>query len=184
MKLIIKELSVTNDLILPAIIKDKIDKYVFDIDKKRCKLGWSIILSEFLLSNTIDNFNVYYNCYNKPYIKQFYFNISHHDNIVAVIINDTECGIDISGSKNNTIIDISLFANYFTLNEFLLINNDQHLFHKYWSIKEAFIKFLGTGLNVNLQLVEINDNYVVYNNSKYKYSQFLYHDKYWVCYFS
>ena len=72
--------------ILPLEIKTKIDNFVFDDDKKRTAIAWTVILEEYLINHKLENFKLYYNEYKKPYIKEFYFNISHHESIIVVII--------------------------------------------------------------------------------------------------
>jgi phosphopantetheinyl transferase len=71
---------------------------------------------------------------NKPYINGIYFNISNSAELIAIVISDQECSIDIEYvdyKRNIDLISQRLF------NE--VLNNE--LFYQKWTIFEANIKY-------------------------------------------
>jgi len=110
------------------------------------------------------------NKYGKPYLKNkhVFFNISQTDNYIAIAINNYEVGIDINELEKYS----KSFAKYaFTDKEISKINkskNKDFAFTKAWTIKESYLKYLGTGLRNCLNKIEVKDtNIFVKKYSKY-----------------
>ena len=92
----------------------------------------------------------------KPYLKEYshvYFNLSHTKNIIACVISNEEVGMDVEHIREfreNTIEKV------FTENEKVMIgNNKEELVHM-WTMKEAYVKLLGTGISDIWEGVEIS----------------------------
>lgn len=101
-----------------------------------------------------------YNEYGKPYLKnkQVYFNISHSKNLIAIIISDVECAIDIQIVENKKAHD-KYIKKILSDDEKEIYNN--HLdkisyFYELWTKKETYYKYLGTGINIS-DLLKINN---------------------------
>lgn len=100
-------------------------------------------------------------------IPNFNFNASHHGDYVA-IASEPLCivGLDIVSyvvPEKETIAGfMQNFAIYFSSFEWASITNagtsDEMLsaFYRYWSLKEAFVKAVGTGLGYRLDKVEFH----------------------------
>lgn len=130
--------------------------------------------------------------YGKPFVNlPIQFNISHSGNIIIAAFSETsEIGIDIEQVKQ---IPIEIFKPIFLKEEYKYIQNQPekqrlNIFYKFWTLKESYIKYLGTGLyrdmntfgftlnsTINLkELIEpsyINEiQFITGNIENYKYS--------------
>ena len=127
-----------------------ISKYKLEDDYLRSLIAWYLlkkyIKDDFFID--LNEENIVLNEMGKPYIEsEVYFNISHSNNFVAVIISESECGIDIEvyDKKRNWEV---LKKNILTESELNSINDNVDIV-KYWSIKEAYFKMLGTGITLS-----------------------------------
>lgn len=102
----------------------------------------------------------------KPYFKnhkEIFFNISHSKNLAMVAFSKKEVGCDIQVVKNSSeeLYNIVLSndeKNYlFSINDGVKRNAE---FYKLWAIKEAKLKYEGTGLRDSLIDVQDNNAYV------------------------
>ncbi|MEA5592798.1 4'-phosphopantetheinyl transferase family protein [Rivularia sp. UHCC 0363] len=101
----------------------------------------------------------------KPFLDRNYhrnlgFNLSHSQNfaLYAVTLNDS-IGVDLECFNSTTDV-VSLAQRFFLPSEFAAIKSapqeqQQQLFFRYWTCKEAYLKATGTGLK-DLQKVEIS----------------------------
>lgn len=131
---------------------------------------------EFDLSNEI---KFKYNDLGKPFLddqKQYHFQFSDSSsNKVFVMVfelnSDTPIGVDLSHSKQDSISDTLFqeqFRPIFDRSEIEQLNNIPNnenryvTFNQLWTLKEAFTKLLGSGLNIDLSkfFFNINNNYV------------------------
>lgn len=94
------------------------------------------------------------NEYGKPFFSGAYashFNISHSGRWVAFAISDSPIGIDV---EEGLFYDEELAINYFTSDEqayvFSRDEGRRERFYEIWTLKESFIKQLGTGLSTPL----------------------------------
>lgn len=157
-------------------------KYSDNEMKKISLKAWSllseILLKEYSVELTKDN--IHYNDCNKPYLKNsnIYFNISHSRNLIAIIIDEKECGIDIEYIDYSK--DISKICKR------VLSNKEQKLlkfkinkykyFYKLWTKKEAFYKKQGSGINYKQLNNDIKyeniKSYIVKNKNEKYYVSF------------
>ena len=137
---------------MPLIRKNKIDKYVFDEDKK-LSLGAGVLLNKI----NIINKTIVYNENDKPYVNDnsIYFNISHSDNLVACAISDKEIGVDIESIKEFSFDLINNVYNYEEI-DFIKETKDFSLYTKLWTMKESYMKYLGTGLSMDAKAIHID----------------------------
>ena len=136
--------------------RSKFDSFLQYDDKCRFIVGHITI--RFLLNKNIkhevENIEFYYNKYGKMFIigDKLQFNISHSNNIVAIVISDDECGVDVEYCKDIEYEELS--ALYFANTE--KCNNKQD-FYRIWTIKEAYLKMQGKGLINDLQGINTNE---------------------------
>ena len=90
----------------------------------------------------------------KPYIKGFpiHFNISHAGDFVVCVFSEQAVGIDIEQIKE---IDLKIAQRFFCQHEYedLLAKQESEqldYFYSLWTLKESYIKWLGTGLSTPL----------------------------------
>ena len=102
------------------------------------------------------------NEHQKPYIENidnFFFNISHSGKWVVLAHNSKEIGVDIEKIKSKGQID-SFAKRFFTEKERMYIEenpkNKEKCFTEIWTGKEAYMKYLGTGLSEGLTTFSID----------------------------
>ena len=103
-----------------------------------------------------------YNKHQKPYIEnmeKFFFNISHSGKWVVFAHNSKEIGVDIEKIKSKGQID-SFAKRFFTEKERMYIEENpedkEKCFTEIWTGKEAYMKYLGTGLSEGLTTFSID----------------------------
>lgn len=92
----------------------------------------------------------------KPYIdniKGFHFNISHSGKWVVCAISDALIGIDIEKIKET---NFKVAKRFFSEEEYIDLSNKESVskteyFYDIWTLKEAYLKAIGTGLTVPLR---------------------------------
>lgn len=96
----------------------------------------------------------------KPYLADypdFHFNISHSGNLAVCAVFDREVGIDI---QERRMLHGNIAARFFSETENAKLNTcetkeEQDVrFFRYWSAKEAYVKFTGEGLAQGLAHIE------------------------------
>ncbi len=132
---------------------EKIDTYKSNINRQRKLLGEMLAyrgLQKYF--NLNDEEIVFkYSSKGKPSLKNQhnqYFNISHSGDWVICGISDTEIGVDVEFMSK---AKMNVANRYFTLNEVAKLNSlvdkeQDDYFFLLWTVKESYLKFLGTGL--------------------------------------
>ena len=133
----------------------KANRYKIEDDKIRSLLS-SYLLKYVLKDNNVDNYNIIVNEFGKPYLEgnKFYFNISHSHDFVVCAISNKEVGIDIE--KVRPVNELVL-NKCFTNEEKDFVKNEQD-FIKVWTLKESYIKHIGTGLKTKLNSFSVISN--------------------------
>jgi 4'-phosphopantetheinyl transferase len=149
--------------ILNSVEKEKASKFKQYVHKKYYILSHAIL--RLLLSKYInvapELISIHEDEYGKPFLKSYniHFNISHSNTKLAIAIAKFDIGIDIEYINPNfdihQISDIALSEN-----EKLNINRlkgdfQKELFYSYWTKKEALLKGVGTGINIDLNKLEV-----------------------------
>lgn len=124
------------------------------------------------IDRLLKDYQIIYNEYGKPYIKEnkFYFNKSHTKNLCALIIDDKECGIDIEQIRKYN----EKMANKILSNEEIKYinskNKKDYFFTLIWTLKESYLKALGTGINVPLKNISfIKNNKIRFKQKEYNF---------------
>ena len=119
----------------------------------------------------ISEYEIIYNEYNKPYLKneKIYFNISHSNGTIVLVISDKEIGVDVE----YFVYKESVVRKYFTnneQNEILNSKNKVYDFTRIWVMKEAFVKMKGIGISyglININTTKIKEQIELIENEKY-----------------
>lgn len=99
----------------------------------------------------------------KPYLagvtEQVYFNLSHSGEYVVCAFSDSEIGVDIEKIR---LERMGVARRFFHPEEIRALEETgedgrQELFFKYWSVKESFLKYKGTGLRCPLSSFAVSD---------------------------
>lgn len=86
----------------------------------------------------------------KPYLKgqtNVFFNISHCKNLVVCAISDHKIGIDVE-SRNRRVTDVlaKKILGATEWNQYQKSENPSFTLLKFWTLKESYLKYVGTGL--------------------------------------
>ncbi len=137
--------------------KKKIASYINKEDAYRTLLGdvmiRSVICKRYKISNQKIRYS--YNIYGKPdWIedKDFYFNISHSGNWIVCIVGNVPVGTDIEQIRP---IQLELISQLFSMEEVMDLNSKTiieriNYFYDLWTLKESYVKAIGTGLSTSL----------------------------------
>lgn len=128
--------------------KKKVDLLLRENDKKLTILS-QILLTKLLndkYSLNYKNLEIKYNKYNKPFIDNIYFNISHSNEYAVVVTSNNKIGVDIEYIRK---VDLNII-NYFCTDlekTYILTSEDKYksLF-EIFCLKESYFKMLGTGI--------------------------------------
>lgn len=136
----------------------------------------NISSSEFLKSTlnkvyNISNYEIIYNKYNKPYLKDsnLYFNISHDKDTTVLVIGDKEIGVD----TQYLTYKEKVIKHSFNKKEQLIMENSlnkRYDFTRIWVMKESYLKCLGIGIEYGLKNVDttkLNNKINIINKDTY-----------------
>lgn len=134
----------------------------------KIKLSHKVVLFCLKTFFNIPNMKILKNRLGKPYIahsSNLNFSISHTKDLSVFIFSDKNIGIDIE-YVNMCTIDPKLKF-FFNASEFKYIaesKNTNFSFYELWTLKEAYLKYLGVGLTKALKSIEVipdGENYLV-----------------------
>jgi Phosphopantetheinyl transferase len=142
------------------------------LDKTRNNSNKCIrILTELLLFYSIrDSFGVSFeqleiqkNPYGKPYCSNYdfiHYNLSHSNEWIVCAVSSSEVGIDVQ-----VIVEfgLNIAKRFFSKDEYKYLSNcskecRNRMFTKLWTLKESYVKLIGTGLSFPIHSFIINDN--------------------------
>lgn len=126
--------------------------------------------------------DISYNVHGKPFVSPscisqtscghpVYFNLSHSGAYAVLAVSDREVGIDIEGKSSNYL---SVARRFFCPEEYADITDpgdeaaSAGRFLEYWTMKEAYVKYVGKGLLIPLhsfRMVRNDDGYGLYIRS-------------------
>lgn len=154
-------LNVTDELInlVEEKRQQKIKKSSNEMHKKEL-LGAGLLLRDTLLNKGVENININYNEFNKPFLadNEYYFSISHSNYIVALTISKQPIGLDIEliepikkGLEKN-VLSADELKIYNSLNE----SKRLEYFYQVFTAKEALVKYKGTSITIKPSTVAID----------------------------
>lgn len=142
--------------------RERFHKFHFIEDSLRTLYGEIIVRYVISKQHSLKNekIRIVRDSYGKPFIENvpLYFNISHSGEWVACAISTQEVGIDIEYIKD---IDLNIAKSFFCKSEYesLISKNEEdriNYFYDLWTLKESYIKWLGTGLLTPLDSFSFN----------------------------
>lgn len=125
------------------------DSYLQEADKLRC------VTADALLRVALgtDAFQVETGPWGKPFIRNrqdFHYNLSHSGRYVVLAWGSSPVGVDVQEHRPLARLE-ALAARFFTAEEQDFIRQSpQDRFYEVWSGKESYLKYLGTGLQKEL----------------------------------
>lgn len=138
--------------------RKQILRYQFWQDRQRSLLGHLLsryaIIQEYALTNK--EIQIRRHAYGKPYIKdysQIHYNISHSGEWVVVAIGRSPIGIDVENRREDWDL---IGERVFSESEKYWSQNSYKRKTILWTIKEAYVKYLGIGLSKSLNSFSID----------------------------
>jgi 4'-phosphopantetheinyl transferase len=179
---------------LPFDLLAQAKKYKNYLDYRRSLIAYNMLYvigrQDFGLT---ENFKIKNNEYGKPYLfhrENYFFNISHSEDWVALAISTKEIGIDLEFNLCFEYSEVTDFI--FTQKErefFEKVSTDMknRVFYRFWTLKESYIKAIGTGMSKKLDSFTIelwNEKIQVEGNEDFNFLELPFHKNYTlsVCY--
>ena len=141
--------------------KAVLDKYKQEKQKKLSAY------CEMLLYNALGDVKICYHKQHKPFLtdNKYHFNFSHSGDISVCAVSDNEVGVDVEKIR---VVNFLISERFFTAQENNAIMSSKDIkkeFFNYWTLKESYLKYLGTGLNKPLNSFEvlINKKITIYD---------------------
>lgn len=161
-------LSARKELSYPIITR--CDRYKVEEKRKQSVIGYYLLKQYLLKDFKIELYDVSINEYGKPFIDEIYFNISHSNNMIAIIISDNPCGIDVEYEDIRCLKLAKKILNNSELSYFNNLSDDLKLEYvmKKWVSLEAYSKMIGNNLNLKLE-IEIKADKVYLKNDENPY---------------
>lgn len=144
--------------------QEKIKQVYFEIDKKLSLYSEIIVRTAICEMLYINNYEIVFekNRYGKPFLKNkqdYYFNLSHTRNAIVVAISENSIGVDIEKIRK---INPKIIKRSFTKSEIAYIMKSEididKRFYEIWTKKEAYIKYIGKGLSMSLNTINVLDD--------------------------
>lgn len=146
--------------------QNRCKKFRFYEDTLRTLYGEAMVRSILAQKLAIKNkdIKISWTRFGKPYADGLpvQFNISHAGDWVVVAISENEVGVDIEQIKE---VEMNLAERYFNKEEHAYIQRQEEtnrlaVFYAIWTLKESYVKWLGTGLSmpINSFSFQLNTN--------------------------
>ncbi|MDT2660514.1 4'-phosphopantetheinyl transferase superfamily protein [Enterococcus hulanensis] len=174
------DLSKVNEIYLEShLVTEEKKEYISKINPRQRKIQvfYSDVFIKYLMLKKynlgISEIKIFQDPFGKPYLYQgqYQFNISHSGKYLICGISKNPVGIDIEQMKSENVIrskDIFWESEYQDI--FLTIEKEREIrFFKYWTLKESYLKWLGTGLSESLKSIEflnIDSRFIKYRLDK------------------
>lgn len=146
---------------LPRYRLRKAESYVRLSDRYNCIAAYFLLLcSTFGRTGCEQLPEVVFLSTGKPYFaekKELFFNLSHCSGAVCCGISSDEIGVDIQDPVRNTGSIISFAMNEREKEAILASEQPEVVCAGLWSLKEAYLKYSGTGLSENMRELDLSD---------------------------
>ena len=152
--------------LLPSAEQQRASQFRFDKDRMTYVLGKYMIRTLLARTLHLSPQVIVFNKYEKPALVGdcgVTFSLAHSDeHVICALAANRDIGIDIEAER--TDIDFIGLARQIllcpgdrNLEEASSCTRRGHLFYKYWTLKEAYLKAEGSGLNVSLTAVDTSE---------------------------
>jgi 4'-phosphopantetheinyl transferase len=136
---------------------DRATRFAFERDRQRWVIGRGLLrhLLGHYLNVSPSEIRLTYGEFGKPGVAGLEFNLAHADDVLIYAFSRNKVlGIDVEPVRLLSDLE-KIVENFFAASEQALILSAPlaerpYLFFRHWTLKEAFIKATGKGLNMNL----------------------------------
>lgn len=156
---------------------------LMDIDRKKQHSHAHALLRECLKAHDIaysEDTPLVRNSMGKPSLAEYpelHFNLSHANGIAACIVSERECGIDCERVRpyRENVVKRAYSESEKELLSCTPEAERDLLFFRLWTLKEAYVKAIGTGISYPLNTVEFSfeNGSVITNITGYSFRQYL-----------
>lgn len=141
-------------------------KFKYEQGQRLCVLAYQLLKNGLQQEYGITENPVFvYNEHGKPSIEghpEICFNLSHCKEAAICVISDQPIGVDVESIREYKESLVNYTMNDKEISLIKLADNPAAAFIRLWTMKEATMKLIGTGIS--------NDMKTVINTAKYKYS--------------
>lgn len=139
---------------LPKERIEKSKRFLRLSDRNNCLAAYFMLLYGLIKEYNLTTIpSIHFNQYGKPFFKDdlgIYFNISHCNNAVCCVLSPYNIGVDIQDRIKNPESIFNMVMSEGEKNSIINSNEPEIQCAKYWSLKEAYLKYKATGLTNNL----------------------------------
>jgi 4'-phosphopantetheinyl transferase len=141
-------------------------KFKYELGQRLCVLAYQLLKQGLKEAYGMEENPVFeYNEHGKPAIvghPEIYFNLSHCKEAAICVISDQPIGVDVESIREYRESLVHYTMNDEEIREIKSSENPASAFIRLWTMKEATMKLIGTGIS--------NDMKTVIDTAKYKYS--------------
>jgi len=141
-------------------------KFKFEQGQRLCVLAYRLLKQGLREAYGITENPIFeYNEHGKPFIEghpEIHFNLSHCKEAVACVISDQPVGVDVESIREYRESLVHYTMNDEQIREIESAADPASVFIRLWTMKEATLKLIGTGIS--------NDIKTVIDTSRYKYT--------------
>ena len=141
-------------------------KFKYELGQRLCVLAYQLLKEGLQQAYSItDNPIFEYNEHGKPSIvghPEICFNLSHCKEAVVCVISDQPIGVDVESIREYKESLVNYTMNDEEIGQIKSAENPAAAFIRLWTMKEATMKLIGTGIS--------NDMKTVIDTTKYKYT--------------
>jgi 4'-phosphopantetheinyl transferase len=141
-------------------------KFKYELGQRLCVLAYLLLKKGLRETYGITENPIFeYNEHGKPSIvghPEIFFNLSHCKEAVVCVVSDQPIGVDVESIREYRESLVNYTMNDEEICEIESSENPAASFIRFWTMKEATMKLIGTGIS--------NDMKTVIDSSKYKYT--------------
>ena len=167
--------------------REKIDKLSLQ-KNKYLSLGVEILIKKACEDFGIDYLNedIIFNEYGKPAFKssKYFFNTAHSGKYAFCVVSDIQIGCDIEEIKEYKERVAERFFSEKERKYIEISPNKDEMFYRLWTLKESYLKCIGTGLSTALNSFELDNdgnNVIIKGQKDYQFIEVKY-DNYRIAY--
>lgn len=135
-------------------VSEHLSKITSDKYKRESTAAYSLLaeMLEYHFGISIKDVHIALNEYGKPFIadKNVFFNLSHSTGIVVCAVSNENIGVDVELIREAKPLIIN---KCFTARESESVITPRD-FYRLWTLKEAYFKYIGTGINRSMADIE------------------------------
>ncbi len=163
------QISLIKENVIDNYSKQEEYANISNLEKRKEKIAKDMLFKYVTEKENIDP-SIIMKEHGKPDFKntKYHFNISHSKDMCVMSISDEEIGADVQYIQNFEEERLDrLTKRIYNDNDYNFFNTDDNTtFTQIWTIKEAYLKYIGLGLVKNIHdiIVDYEDNTVYYAN--------------------